>query len=159
MDKEEVKIVFQSDLLICLGTHLSIPHTTTLYESYAKRAKKIIINIDGNQLKNLNIKFDLKIKSDLKYFFDYLNKSKIKINSNWNNTNKFKMFNWYNPIFNKYPNSDFFIRAYTSSIKKNVCLVVDGGTALSFSKQHNKKKDISFTVSKLSMGTGLAIII
>ena len=37
------------------------------------------------------------------------------------------MFNWYNPIFNKYPNSDFFIRAYTSSIKKNVCLVVDGG--------------------------------
>ena len=62
------KIVFQSDLLICLGTHLSIPHTTTLYESYAKRAKKIIINIDGNQLKNLNIKFDLKIKSDLKYF-------------------------------------------------------------------------------------------
>jgi len=154
------KIVFQSDLLICLGTHLSIPHTTTLYESYAKRAKKIIINIDGNQLKNLNIKFDLKIKSDLKYFFDYLNKSKIKINSNWNNTNKFKMFNWYNPIFNKYPNSDFFIRAYTSSIKKNVCLVVDGGgTALysGFQSSIIKKKDRLICSSAISsMGTGLA---
>ena len=45
------KAVFNSDLLVCLGTHLSIPHTTTLYESYAKNAKKIIINIDANQLK------------------------------------------------------------------------------------------------------------
>ena len=33
------KSIFNSDLLICLGTHLSIPHTTTLYETYAKSAK------------------------------------------------------------------------------------------------------------------------
>ena len=39
------KAVFSADLLICLGTHLSIPHTTTLYKEYAPKAKKIIINI------------------------------------------------------------------------------------------------------------------
>ena len=39
------KAVFESDLLICLGTHLSIPHTTTLYKNYAPNSKKIIVNI------------------------------------------------------------------------------------------------------------------
>ena len=34
------KAVFSSDLIICLGTHLSIPHTTTLYENYAPNSKK-----------------------------------------------------------------------------------------------------------------------
>ena len=70
------KAVFQSDLLICLGTHLSIPHTTTLYDSYALKAKKIIINIDKNQLKNLNIKFDLKILDDVGNFVNFLIKQK-----------------------------------------------------------------------------------
>lgn len=154
------KIVFESDLLICLGTHLSIPHTTTLYESYAKQAKKIIVNIDENQLKNLNIKFDLKIKSDLKYFFDFIEKIKLKINSNWKNTNSYKKLNWYNPNYNKYPNSDFFIKSYTASIKKNICLVVDGGgTALysGFQSSVIKKNDRLICSSAISsMGTGLA---
>ena len=49
------KAVFSSDLIICLGTHLSIPHTTTLYENYAPSAKKIIVNIDKDQMKNLSL--------------------------------------------------------------------------------------------------------
>ena len=40
------KAVFNCDLLVCLGTHLSIPHTTTLTENYAPKAKKVFINID-----------------------------------------------------------------------------------------------------------------
>ena len=71
-----IKIVFNSDLLICLGTHLSIPHTTTLYDNYAKQAKKIIVNIDYNQIKNLNINFDLKINDDVINFIDFLIKQK-----------------------------------------------------------------------------------
>ena len=55
------KAMFESDLIICLGSHLSIPHTTTLYKNYAPRSKKIIVNIDKDQLENLNVKFDLKI--------------------------------------------------------------------------------------------------
>ena len=59
------KVVFNTDLLICLGSHLSIPHTTTLVESYAPKAKKIFINIDKDQLNNLNLDSDLSINSDL----------------------------------------------------------------------------------------------
>ena len=46
------RAVFNSDLLICLGTHLSISQTTTLFDSYAPDAKKIIVNIDSDQLDN-----------------------------------------------------------------------------------------------------------
>jgi len=56
------KALFNADLLVCLGTHLPIPHTTTLYKSYAPKSKKIIVNIDNNELKNLNVDFDLKIQ-------------------------------------------------------------------------------------------------
>ena len=65
MVKGANKAVFSSDLIICLGTHLSIPHTTTSYENYAPNSKKIIVNIDKNQMKNLNVKFDLKIHADV----------------------------------------------------------------------------------------------
>ena len=44
------KSVFNSDLLICMGTHLAY-HTHNSYNSYAPKAK-IIINIDKEELKN-----------------------------------------------------------------------------------------------------------
>ena len=91
------KAVFESDLLVCFGTHMPIPQTTTLYDDYAPNAKKIIINIDQNQLKNLNIKFDLKICSDLKTFFEWLIKQKIN-KKKWQNTNQIKSMNWYTPV-------------------------------------------------------------
>ena len=68
------KAAFSSDLLVCVGTHLSIPHTTTLYDNYSPNSKKIIVNIDPNQLENLNVKFDLKINLDAKLFFEKINK-------------------------------------------------------------------------------------
>ena len=73
------KAIFNSDLIVCLGNHLPIPQTTTLYKNYASQAKKIIINIDPNQLKNLNVKFDIKINLDCNFFFKKI-KNKIKKN-------------------------------------------------------------------------------
>ena len=72
---------------------MSIPHTTTLYNSYATQAKKIIINIDKNQLKNLNIKFDYKINDDVKNFLNYLIHSKIQKKNKKLHENK--IYNWY----------------------------------------------------------------
>ena len=66
------KAMFDCDLMICLGTHLSIPHTTTLYDNYAPNCKKVIVNIDKDQLSNLNVKFDLKIHSDVSEFIKKL---------------------------------------------------------------------------------------
>lgn len=153
------KAIFNSDLLICLGTHLSIPHTTTLYEKYAPNAKKIIVNIDDDQLKNLNVKFDLKINSDVSFFVKRLNKNKIK-NYNWHNKNKFKSLNWYYPIKTSKPNSNIFIRELCKKMRNKFCLTIDGGgTALyaGFQSSIIKRNCRIICSSAISaMGTGLA---
>ena len=80
---------FSADLLVCLGTHLSIPHTTTLYDSYAPQAKKVIINIDEDQLKNLNVEFDLTVRSDLGVYVDWLTQ-RLNHKFAWEGSNSFK---------------------------------------------------------------------
>ena len=154
------KAVFNSDLLLCLGTHLSIPHTTTLYDNYAPKAKKIIINIDKNQLKNLNIKFDLKVNEDLINFLSWSNKAKAEFRFNWENLNKFKEMNWYKIVQGAKPNSNLFIHELTKKIKAKSGLIVDGGgTALYSGFQSsiiNKNSRIICSTAISSMGTGLA---
>ena len=151
------KAMFGADLIICLGTHLSIPHTTTLYDNYAPNAKKVIVNIDKDQLKNLNVKFDIKINDDCKNFFHSIEK-KILIKKN-KSLLPLKNLNWYEPKTNKLPNSNIFIRKITKKINTKNCIIVDGGgTALyagfqsSVIKQNNK---IICSSSISAMGTGL----
>ena len=151
------KAVFESDLLVCLGTHLSIPHTTTLTNEYAPKSKKIIINIDNNQLKNLNIKFDLKINDALENFLSIL--SKIKRIKQSTNLLNLKKLNWYNQKSNKI-NSNTFIRNLTSKAKPGTNIIIDGGgTALYSGFQSSVLKNNSRIIcsSAISaMGTGLA---
>ena len=144
------KALFQADLLICLGTHLPIPHTTTLYKTYAPKSKKVIINIDKNELKNLNVKFDLKICEDVKNFFNWIHKKKFTNNFNWQNKKKYKSMNWYEPAITKKPNSDRFIRLLTKNTKKKSCIIVDGGGTALYS---------GFQSSYLNKGNGILFII
>ncbi len=153
------KAMFDSDLLICLGTHLPIPQTTTLYKNFAPKSKKIIVNIDKEEIKNLNVKFDLKILQDLNYYLNYI-EQKIKIKNNYE-LFKYKNLNWYKSIEKKNrPNSNNFIHNLTNKVKSKTCFVIDGGgTALyagfqsSIIKNENK---IICSSSVSSMGTGLA---
>ena len=62
------KAVNNADLLICIGTHLNVTHTSTRIDEFSKRSKKIIINIDKNEIINSSVKFDLKINADAKLF-------------------------------------------------------------------------------------------
>jgi acetolactate synthase-1/2/3 large subunit len=152
------KAIFSSDLIICIGTHLSIPHTTTLYESYAHNAKKIIVNIDNDQLKNLNVNFDLKILGNLENFLDSIH-NKIKIKKD-NYLFNFKSLNWYEPKKSSYINSNTFIRKITKLTQENTCVIIDGGgTALyaGFQSGYVKNKMRYICSSAISsMGTGLA---
>ena len=154
------KAMFDSDLIICLGTHLSIPHTTTLYNNFAPNSKKIIVNIDKSQLKNLNVKFDLKINSDVTYFLKNINKNKVCSEISWTNLENYKEKNWHSLNKSKKINSNIFIREFTSQMKKNSCIVIDGGgTALYSGFQSsivspNQRVICSSSIS--SMGTGLA---
>ena len=152
------KAAFDTDLLVCVGTHLSIPHTTTLYDNYSPNSKKIIINIDEKQLNHLNVKFDLKINQDASVFFKKIYSS---INKKKNlSLLKFKQFNWHNPQKSKKPNSNIFVREITKKTSSKTCIVVDGGgTALysGFQSSIIKKNNRIICSSAISsMGTGLA---
>jgi len=151
------KSMFNCDLIVCLGTHLAIPHTTTLYENYSPNSKKIIVNIDKDQLKNLNVKFDLKINSDCKIFFE---KIFNKVNKKKDKTLlKYRNLNWYEPTKKKLLNSNSFIRNLTSNIKSKNCIIIDGGgTALYAGFQSSivsKNTKIICSSAISSMGTGL----
>lgn len=152
------KAVFESDLIICLGNHLPIPQTTTLYNSYAPNSKKIIINIDKYQLKNLNVSFDYKLNLDAKFFFNKI-KNKIKIKkSNW--YIGYKNLNWYEPKKDKFVNPNRFLKRLSHEINDKTGYIIDGGgTALYAGFQSievKKNTNIICSSSISSMGTGLA---
>jgi acetolactate synthase-1/2/3 large subunit len=153
------KAIFNADLLICLGTHLSIPHTTTLFDNFAPQAKKIIVNIDSDQLENLNVKFEIKLNEDVNTYIDWLYCQDFRKFS-WPNLQEFKNLNWYEPKFTKRPNSNLYLRTLTKQVTGTSCLVVDGGgTALytGFQSSVLKQKDRIICSSAISsMGTGLA---
>ena len=152
------KAVFDADLLICLGTHLSIPHTTTLYESYAPNAKKIIINIDGDQLNNLNINFDLKIESDLLPFLKWIVDKKTE-KQNLLNFESYKTLNWYEPKTKKNIDTNLFVHKLTERTSKKCVIIDGGGTALYAGFQSiviNKGDRVICSSAISAMGTGLA---
>ena len=152
------KAIFNCDLIISIGNHLPIPQTTTLYNSYAPQAKKIIVNIDKDQIKNLTVKFDLKINMDAKLFFNQIEKKIIPKKNNWYSS--FKELNWYEPKKSKFINPNRFIRQLSDSLANESAIIIDGGgTALYAGFQSiiiKKKTRVICSSSISSMGTGLA---
>ena len=152
------KSIFNCDLIISIGNHLSIPQTTTLYDSYAPQAKKIIVNIDRDQIKNLNVKFDLKVNMDAKLFFNKIKRKIISKKNNWYSS--FKELNWYEPTKSKYVNPNRFIRRLSDSLDHESAIIIDGGgTALYAGFQRiivKKNTRVICSSSISSMGTGLA---
>jgi acetolactate synthase-1/2/3 large subunit len=65
---------------------------------FAREAKKVIIDIDEEELKKNNIEYELKIKMDLSKFFDLFNKTE-KSYEIWNN----KCLYWKNKWNNEMP--------------------------------------------------------
>lgn len=59
-------VVQNSDLLIVMGCRLNIRQISYHYESFAKNAYKIMIDIDENELKKPTIKIDMPIHADIK---------------------------------------------------------------------------------------------
>jgi len=67
------------DLLISIGSRLDNIVTAYSQERFAKNAKKVMIDIDLEEINNSKINFDLTIQSDAKVFLDTLNRSKEDI--------------------------------------------------------------------------------
>jgi acetolactate synthase-1/2/3 large subunit len=74
--------VQNSDLIISLGSSLSVSVTGFRYETFAREAKKIVVDIDINEHRKPTIKIDYVIEADVKDFLSNCN-VKHKVNQLW----------------------------------------------------------------------------
>ncbi|WP_196595125.1 thiamine pyrophosphate-binding protein [Pectinatus frisingensis] len=92
-------ILQNCDLLIIIGTRLNSALTAYNEQHFAYQAKKVIVDIDVNEINKLNMYFDEKIYADAGQFInDMLDKTSLfsdKSYSNW--------FNFCNKMREKYP--------------------------------------------------------
>ncbi len=74
-------VVQNSDLLISIGCRIDNIITAFNEKNFAAHAKKIIVDIDNNELRKFNFKYSLKLKLDAKFFINKLLNINIKKNN------------------------------------------------------------------------------
>jgi len=167
------KILYKADLIICMGTHLSLTHTSTMLDEFSPNSKKVIINIDQAELDNLNVNFDLKVHEDISLCLDYINNHYNDLNNerlDWiTEFAKLKKLNstldTINDKFltqdkdNNYINSNYFNYKLSRKVSNTDNFVIDGGgTALYTGFQStfiHKGQRIICSSAISAMGTGL----
>lgn len=126
--------VQNSDLILCLGTRLDTRVTGGIPKSFARKAKKIVIDIDKFELeKKRGLKIDLKVELNIKIFLqEYLKFKKeaiirkdwlLKCNS-WKIKYPIILKEYYDE--KKYVNPYVFVEKLSKILKKNDVII--GGT-------------------------------
>ncbi len=137
-----------ADLLISLGCRLNTQITGSNLKSFAPNAKKIVVDIDDNELKKSNgLKYDLKINLNLKEFFKIIN-PKIKHKKNYSKwISKFRSWKLKYPIVHKKYyrqtkkcNPYVFFRSLSEQTGKNDVLIPDASANLIWAMQSFKVK-------------------
>ncbi len=164
--------VQNADLIISLGSSLSVSVTGFQYEYFAREAKVIAVDIDINEHKKNTIQIDLEINCDLKLFFNSVDSINYFGDQNWiNKTNSWRN-KW--PVFQKeyYKTEDginmyLIINEISKRINQNHTVVSDAGSAYYVTSQslliNNNAKyitsgaqaDMGFTIPA-SIGVSLA---
>ena len=134
--------VQNSDLIISLGSRLDTKATGTPPSSFARNAKKIMIDIDKSEITKFKNKFkiDLSMSVDLKIFFEKINKLKIKFSNKNIFQWKKKILYWkdkyplnYNKSFSKNDiNPYYFFKVLSKSMKDNSIIVSDTGCTIAW---------------------------
>jgi acetolactate synthase-1/2/3 large subunit len=137
-----------ADLLISLGCRLNTQITGSNLKSFAPNAKKIVVDIDDNELKKTNgLKYDLKINLNLKDFFKTIN-PKIKNKKNYSKwIGNFRLWKLKYPIVQqeyfrqtKKCNPYVFFRSLSEQTGKNDVLIPDASANLIWAMQSFKVK-------------------
>ncbi len=138
--------VQNADLILAIGTRLDIHQRGSPPSSFAREAKKIIVDIDAAELgkfKKLGIEVDLSIQADVREFLQMINRESNKISlrdiSDW----KARINGWKK----KYPicpleyykqemvNPYVFVRQLSEQLVEDDTIIVDTGCALAWTMQ------------------------
>lgn len=127
-----------SDLVLCLGSRNNIRQISYNWETFARKAKKIAVDIDETELKKPTIKIDLPIHADVRDFLEELdrqmNNNKLPDYSKW--------LSWCHERKIKYPvvlpeysddrkgvNPYYFVKQLTKNMGSDDVLVAGNGSA------------------------------
>jgi len=140
--------VQNSDLILCLGTRLDTRITGGVPKSFAREAKKIVVDIDKYELgKKRGLKIDLKVQLNIKKFFQEYKKYKKEIIireewlakcNNWKIKYPVVLKEFYNE--KKYVNPYVFIEVLSKFLNKNDVIIADDGGHLTWTIQSFKVK-------------------
>jgi acetolactate synthase-1/2/3 large subunit len=149
------------DLLICLGTRLSLPQRGYSDHSFARFAKKVIVEIDETEINKFKFNTDLQILGNVGEFID-----KLYTLTDKSNLNTEKWDSWKRQIViwkQKYPmtlstqtrsqgiNSYVFIDKLSKYLEHNHIIVTDMGASLTCTHATIKLKN----GQKMMTSTGL----
>lgn len=163
-------ILQSSDLIISIGTRLSIPMIGYVHDEFARKAKIICVDIDAKETNKLKKKINLKINSDAGNFIKALtqkpsiNRKYFKSITGWINycDNTLKNFPHLEKIAHKdkrgFINSYNFLEKFSTELRKTDCIVTDMGTALLSGHQimkFNGKQKMITSQGLGEMGFGL----
>ena len=134
-------IIQNSDLLISFGSRLSVPLTGRDTKSFCEKAKKIIIDIDENELNKNNFKADLLINDSVDDVINYmlLNNTKLKNFKTWINKCKHlkKNFNIDKEGYkhNQHINPYLFVNDLSKVLPTDSVVIMDGGVIMNYIMQ------------------------
>lgn len=132
-----------SDLVISLGTRLSVPTTGFEYDLFARESKVVVVDIDPKEHKKNTVKIDQFINADLKHFFHHFNIDYVNNNTKWNE----KCLHWKNkwPVCLKEYSQDheginlyYFVDFLSKRNKENAATVSDAGSSYYVTSQSLK---------------------
>ena len=145
--------VQNSDLIISFGSRLDTKSTGSPINTFARGAKKIVIDIDQNELNKFSkfgLHIDLLIKSDLKDFFNSFFSNKLSIlPSNISFLKWIKKVNKWKKDFENFDeiqkyddgiNPYEFVDALSDSCKKKAKIFIDTGCSIAWIMQRFKTK-------------------
>lgn len=136
-----------SDLIICLGSRLSVCLTGFEYDLFARDSKLIVVDIDENEHKKHTVTIEQFIDADVGYFLDQINlKVEKKHSDNWQD----KCIHWKNkwPVYQKgYDSSSVnmyeFVKALSELANEDSIVVSDAGSSYYVTSQSFTLKSIN----------------
>ena len=159
--------VQNSDLLLSIGSRLSVPQVGYNFSLFARAAKKIIVDIDPAELKKPSLDPDLPIKADAKEFM-------LELLSQLKDLKPFEVSSWlqrcqgwklnYPVVLPEYKeckdvvNSFYFIQVLSEKLDEKAVIITDMGTSFTCTMQTFKTKlgqRLSTSSGHASMGFGL----
>lgn len=143
--------VQNADLLLSIGSRLNTTHVSSRPETFARQAKKIIVDIDKHEIRKGSVSADIEAPYDAKLFINVLLNELNKSNLASRSVSKWvkRCILWkekYSPILSEYKKTKQFVNSYvftdalSDEMKPGENIVHDMGTAYYCTMQALKVK-------------------